>query len=232
MRTMKNLLLAVVGCVFIFSCTAQNGKSKIAKVKLETEVDSVSYAIGSLVAEDLKRQGLDELSPEAFAKAIYDIVVAKQPALISPEEARTKLNAYSMKKAEAKSAAVRNEGIAFLEKNKTAKDVQVTESGLQYKIVTIGEGAKPTATNKVRVHYHGTDVFGDVFDSSVERGQPAEFPVNGVIKGWVEGLQLMPVGSKFIFYIPSELAYGEAGAGQKIPPGSTLLFEVELLEIL
>ena len=96
----------------------------------------------------------------------------------------------------------------------------------------MGEGKKPSSTDKVRVHYHGTDVFGDVFDSSVDRGQPAEFPVNGVIPGWVEGLQLMPVGSKFIFYIPSDLAYGERGAGPKIPPASTLIFEVELMEVL
>ena len=232
MRTMKNILLAAVGCALIFSCTAQSGKSKIAKVKLETQSDSISYAIGSLIAEDLKRQGLEDLSPEAFAKAIYDITVAKQPALISQEDARALINDYSAKKMKEQSEKVRAEGIAFLEKNKENKDVQTTESGLQYKVVTMGEGKKPSSTDKVRVHYHGTDVFGDVFDSSVDRGQPAEFPVNGVIPGWVEGLQLMPVGSKFIFYIPSDLAYGERGAGPKIPPASTLIFEVELMEVL
>ena len=122
-------------------------------------------------------------------------------------------------------------GAAFLAENKKKEGVVETASGLQYKVVKMGTGAKPTATDKVKVHYHGTLLDGTVFDSSVERGQPITFPLNQVIAGWTEGVQLMPVGSKFIFYIPSNLAYGDRAAGDKIKPGSTLIFEVELLDI-
>lgn len=122
---------------------------------------------------------------------------------------------------------------SFLLKNKTNKDVVETESGLQYKVITLGTGVKPQATDEVKVHYHGTTIDGTVFDSSIERGEPIVFPLNGVIPGWTEGVQLMPVGSKFIFYIPSELAYGEQGAGNgAIKPGATLIFEIELLGIM
>ncbi|MBQ7449018.1 MAG: FKBP-type peptidyl-prolyl cis-trans isomerase [Paludibacteraceae bacterium] len=123
------------------------------------------------------------------------------------------------------------DGEKFLAENAKREEVQVTESGLQYEVITMGHGLKPTAENKVKVHYTGTLIDGTVFDSSVERGEPAEFRLNQVIPGWTEGLQLMPVGSKFKFYLPYNLAYGERGAGQKIPPYSALIFEVELLDI-
>ncbi|MGB0931993.1 MAG: FKBP-type peptidyl-prolyl cis-trans isomerase, partial [Chitinophagales bacterium] len=120
----------------------------------------------------------------------------------------------------------------FLTKNKERSEIKVTDSGLQYEVMTEGTGAIPSAEDKVKVHYHGTLMDGKVFDSSVDRGEPAEFPVGGVIKGWVEALQLMPTGSKWKLYIPSDLAYGERGAGGDIGPHETLIFEVELLEIL
>ena len=124
------------------------------------------------------------------------------------------------------------ENAAFLEKNKSAEGVKVLPSGLQYKVVVEGNGPKPVATDQVKVHYHGTTTNGEVFDSSVERGEPVTFPLNGVIKGWTEGLQLMPVGSKYIFYIPYDLAYGAAGNGRQIGPFATLVFEVELQDIV
>ncbi|KLU17742.1 peptidylprolyl isomerase, partial [Proteus mirabilis] len=129
-------------------------------------------------------------------------------------------------------AELADAGKVFLEENVKNEGVQVTESGLQYKVLTAGEGAIPARTDHVRVHYTGRLIDGTVFDSSVQRGQPAEFPVNGVIAGWIEALTLMPVGSKWELYIPYQLAYGERGAGAAIPPFATLVFEVELLEIL
>ena len=150
----------------------------------------------------------------------------------------TAANAYFMsesekvRKANMEAAYSNNKeaGIAFLEANKAVEGVQVTESGLQYKVVKMGKGKKPSATDRVKVHYHGTLIDGKVFDSSVERGEPATFGLNQVIPGWTEGLQLMPVGSKFTFYIPSELAYGDRETGE-IEPYSALIFEVELLSI-
>ena len=125
----------------------------------------------------------------------------------------------------------KEQGLKFLEENKLKEGVVVTESGLQYEVLTMGNGKKPSETDRVKVHYHGTLIDGTVFDSSVERGEPIVFGLNQVIKGWTEGVQLMPVGSKFRFYIPYELGYGERGAGQQIPPYATLIFEVELLGI-
>jgi FKBP-type peptidyl-prolyl cis-trans isomerase FklB len=134
-------------------------------------------------------------------------------------------------KAEASKTVVA-EGAAFLAENAKREDVTVTESGLQFEVLTAGEGEKPTAASTVRTHYHGTLIDGTVFDSSYERGQPAEFPVGGVIKGWTEALQMMPVGAKWRLYVPHDLAYGEQGAGAAIGPYTTLIFDVELLDIL
>ena len=139
--------------------------------------------------------------------------------------------AKMQEKSEKEMIVTKEKGKAFLAENKKKEGVIETASGLQYKVVKMGTGPKPHETDKVKVHYHGTLIDGTVFDSSVERGEPIEFPLNGVIKGWTEGVQLMPVGSKFIFYIPSDLAYGDRDAGPTIKGGSTLIFEVELLEI-
>ena len=151
---------------------------------------------------------------------------------MSAEEAQAYLQTYFVE-AQAKEAnKAKEEGDAFLAENKTKDGVITTESGLQYKVEVEGTGAKPTAEDRVKVHYAGTLLDGSTFDSSIERGEPAEFGVSQVIAGWTEGLQIMPVGSKYTFWIPSELAYGERGAGQNIKPNSMLKFEVELLEIL
>ncbi|WP_346556867.1 FKBP-type peptidyl-prolyl cis-trans isomerase [Mannheimia haemolytica] len=191
------------------------------------------YGIGLQIGQQLLGSGMD-VNAEAVARGIYDVLNNNEPA-IDINEVTAALQELGQR-AEAAQAeafkAIDAENKAFLEENKKANGVIVTNSGLQYEILTEGTGEKPTATSTVRVHYTGSLIDGIVFDSSVKRGQPAEFPVNGVIRGWTEALQLMPVGSKWRLTIPQELAYGERGAGASIPPFATLVFEVELLDIL
>ncbi|HHW7570962.1 TPA: FKBP-type peptidyl-prolyl cis-trans isomerase [Mannheimia haemolytica] len=191
------------------------------------------YGIGLQIGQQLLGSGMD-VNAEAVARGIYDVLSNNEPA-IDINEVTAALQELGQR-AEAAQAeafkAIDAENKAFLEENKKANGVIVTDSGLQYEILTEGTGEKPTATSTVRVHYTGSLIDGTVFDSSVKRGQPAEFPVNGVIRGWTEALQLMPIGSKWRLTIPQELAYGERGAGASIPPFATLVFEVELLDIL
>ncbi|MBK9489501.1 MAG: FKBP-type peptidyl-prolyl cis-trans isomerase [Haliscomenobacter sp.] len=191
-------------------------------------MDSVSYNLGILIAQNLKRQGLEKVNPTELAKGIADALAGVKVDLAQCNESVSEyLTAQQAKKFEGNVA----EGKKFLEENKKRPEVKTTNSGLQYEIMKAGTGAKPTANDKVTVHYHGMLLNGTVFDSSVERGQPATFGVNQVIPGWVEGLQLMPLGSKWKFFIPYDLAYGERGAGGEIGPFATLIFEVELLKI-
>ncbi|QLB15722.1 peptidylprolyl isomerase [Mannheimia granulomatis] len=202
-------------------------------VALDSVEAKGGYGIGLQIGQQLLGSGMD-VNAEAVARGIYDVLNNNQPA-IDLNEVTAALQELGQR-AEAAQAeafkAIDAENKAFLEENKKAKGVVVTESGLQYEILTESTGEKPTATSTVRVHYTGSLIDGTVFDSSVKRGQPAEFPVNGVIRGWTEALQLMPVGSKWRLTIPQELAYGERGAGASIPPFATLIFEVELLDIL
>ncbi|MEN0003353.1 MAG: FKBP-type peptidyl-prolyl cis-trans isomerase [Bacteroidota bacterium] len=188
----------------------------------QVSMDSVSYSLGVLMAGNLKKQGFDEIEAISFAKAIEAVMKGETPS-ISVQEASQLVAEYQRKK-------LAGEGEDFLAKNAERPEVQVTESGLQYEVLKPSEGVKPTPSNKVKVHYHGTLIDGTVFDSSVDRGKPTSFGVTQVIQGWVEGLQLMPLGSKYKFYIPYQLAYGERGT-RGIPPYSALIFEVELLEI-
>ena len=196
------------------------------QVKLESISEKGSYGIGLQIGQQLADSQMD-ISVEAVAKGIFDALNRNQPAL-EINDLMHSVQALQQQAAEAQQAQFKK----VLEENAKKAGVNVTDSGLQYEILTEGNGNKPSATDKVRVHYTGTLPDGTVFDSSVARGTPAEFPVNGVIRGWVEALQMMPVGSKWKLTIPHELAYGERGAGASIPPFSTLVFEVELLDIL
>jgi FKBP-type peptidyl-prolyl cis-trans isomerase FklB len=193
-------------------------------------MNELSYSLGVSVAFNLKEQGFKIDSVADFAKALEDVLGEKELA-IPQEKVGELVNNYFKSLQEKKFEEKKEEGIKFLDENATKEGIITLESGLQYKILTKGEGEKPGLEDKVTTHYHGTLLNGSVFDSSVQRDQPASFPVNGVIKGWTEALQLMAVGSKWRLFIPSDLAYGEKGAGQAISPYSTLIFEVELLSI-
>jgi len=215
----KTAVLFIVFSLFISGLWAQNQKSKM---------DSVSYNLGILIAQNLKRQGLAEVNPTELARGVADALKGVSVDLAKCNESVTEyLSAQQAKKFEGNIA----EGKKFLEENKKRAGVTTTASGLQYEVLKPGAGAKPTAADKVTVHYHGTLLDGTIFDSSVNRGQPATFGVTQVIQGWVEGLQLMPLGSKYKFYIPYDLGYGDRGAGGDIGPYATLVFEVELLKI-
>jgi FKBP-type peptidyl-prolyl cis-trans isomerase FklB len=194
------------------------------------EKEKLSYCLGANIGMSLQSQGLTELDANIFAGAIND-VVSNSELKINTEDINSYLQDYFGKlQAEQQKVAVA-EGEDFLKNNSSQDGVVTLESGLQYIVLKEGSGEKPKATDTVTTHYHGTLISGEVFDSSVERSEPASFPVNGVIPGWVEALQLMPVGSKWKLFVPSHLAYGERGAGQKIGPNTTLIFEVELLSI-
>lgn len=193
-------------------------------------MDKLSYALGMSMASNLMNSGFRNLDVDSFVKAFTEIMQEATPEL-SPQEANQIIQEYFSRKQGEMLSENLEKGQKFLEENKNKENVVTLPSGLQYEILTEGRGPKPKATDKVRCHYHGTLIDGTVFDSSVQRGQPAVFGVNQVIKGWVEALQLMPVGSKWRLYIPSDLAYGESGAGNSIQPNSALIFDVELLGI-
>ncbi|WP_205748164.1 FKBP-type peptidyl-prolyl cis-trans isomerase [Dyadobacter luticola] len=194
-------------------------------------MDSLSAAIGVSFSNSLSSQGVANINTEVLTKTI-NAALKGEKTTFTPEDANAFIGNYFQKMMEEKGAVVRVEGEKFLEENKKKPGVVTTESGLQYQVIKTGDGPKPAATDKVKTHYHGTLINGTVFDSSVDRGEPVEFPVNGVIKGWTEALQLMPVGSKWKLFIPYQLAYGERAAGPQIPAYSALVFEVELLEIV
>lgn len=198
---------------------------------LKNQMDSLSAAIGVSFSNSLASQGITGINTEVLNKTIAASLKGEKTTFTT-EEANNFIGAYFHKITEEKGAVVKIEGEKFLEENKKKSGVTTTESGLQYSVIKMGDGPKPTATDKVKTHYHGTLTNGTVFDSSVDRGEPVEFPVNGVIKGWTEALQLMPVGSKWKLFIPYSLAYGERAAGPQIPAYSALVFEVELLEIV
>ena len=194
-------------------------------------MEKISYALGMSLGNNLLGSGISEINADKLTKGIQD-VLTKNELEMSLEEAQAIITDYFDSLQANMSQKGISEGIAFLEANATRKEVITTASGLQYEILTAGTGAIPTATDSVKVHYHGTTIDGNVFDSSVRRGEPTTFGVTQVISGWVEALQLMPVGSKWKLFIPSDLAYGAQGAGQAIAPHTTLIFEVELLDIV
>jgi FKBP-type peptidyl-prolyl cis-trans isomerase FklB len=194
-------------------------------------MDKISYALGLSMGQNLMGSGVTSLDYADLAAGIKDVLEKNQPQ-ISYQEAQQVLGQF-FQELEAKIAgAAKAEGEKFLAENKKREGVQVTASGLQYEVLETTIGQKPKATDKVKVHYEGTLIDGTVFDSSYQRGESISFPLNGVIKGWTEGLQLMSVGSKYKFFIPYQLAYGERGAGELIGPCEALIFEVELIEIV
>ncbi|MEE1063525.1 MAG: FKBP-type peptidyl-prolyl cis-trans isomerase [Paludibacteraceae bacterium] len=193
-------------------------------------MDKLSYALGMSMASNMKQSGLDCINVDDFASAIKSVFNGEKMQM-TPEEAQNAINEFFAKQKTEVMSKNKKAGEEFLAQNKSKEGVQTTASGLQYKVLVAGTGAKPKATDTVDCHYEGRLIDGTVFDSSYRRGQSAQFPVNGVIPGWVEALQMMPVGSKWQLYIPSELAYGEYGAGETIEPNSTLIFDVELLGI-
>nr|WP_235293612.1 FKBP-type peptidyl-prolyl cis-trans isomerase [Portibacter lacus] len=193
-------------------------------------MDSLSYSIGILMAENLKQQGFGDINPVSMADAINDVMKGNE-LKVPLNEAQALVNNFAKEKAMAKSAEARSGGEKFLAENAKREGVSTTATGLQYEVMQSGDGATPGPTDKVKVHYHGSLIDGTVFDSSVDRGEPISFPVNGVIAGWTEALQLMKVGDKWKIFIPYNLAYGERGAGAQIPPFAALVFEVELLGI-
>jgi FKBP-type peptidyl-prolyl cis-trans isomerase FklB len=198
---------------------------------MKTGTDSLSYALGLSLAQFYKQQGIKNVNTTLVSKGINDALKGGRP-LLTEEQMNLCITNNLEKMKEEKSSVNKKAGEDFLAINKTKAGVVTLPSGLQYQVLKEGTGPKPTITDTVKCHYHGTLIDGTVFDSSVDRGQPAEFPVGGVIRGWVEALPLMPVGSKWKLFIPSEWAYGNyAPPGSKIGPGSALIFDVELLEI-
>ncbi len=227
MNLKKSLLPVLAAAFIVASCNAQNKKTE--NTKMSSTIDSVSYGLGVAIGNNLKNSGFDSLKVELMSQALSDVFAGK--ATMKQEEADKIIQGYMMEKEKMKGEDNLKKGQAFLEANKSKDGVKTTASGLQYIVMKEGAGAKPTLNDKVTTHYHGTLIDGTVFDSSVERGQPASFPVSGVIPGWTEALQMMTVGSKYKLFVPANLGYGERGAGGKIGPNSVLVFEVELISI-
>jgi FKBP-type peptidyl-prolyl cis-trans isomerase FklB len=241
---MKKFLLSVPFLFLCFGIMAQSKKNAAptqaasAQPSLKSQEDSISYAIGLSVANFFRQQNVQHVNTSLVEKAINDIMKSST-TMLSEQQANAVIMAC-MNKAQAEknkenaAAAEVNKkaGEAFLAENKTKSGVVTLPSGLQYQVLTEGSGPKPAATDKVKCHYQGTLLDGTIFDSSIQRGEPLQIEVGQVIPGWTEALQLMPVGSKWRLFVPSNLAYGDRQAGQLIKPGSTLIFDVELLDII
>lgn len=228
----KNLILSMVaGSIILASCNTSTSQ----QIKLQTMADSAAYAIGVDLGNNIKKNlpeapGGKELNPQIILQA-FATIMKGDSGLISSANAGAITQGYFVKAQSLEGGKNKESGQKFLADNGKKAGVTTTASGLQYEVIKTGTGPKPSAENTVKVHYHGTTIDGKVFDSSVDRGEPVTFGLGQVIKGWTEALQLMPVGSKWKIYIPSELGYGEQAAGPKIKPNSTLIFEVELISI-
>ncbi len=225
-RISSSLMAITAGSLMLVACNSNDPK----KISLSTEEDKTFYAMGFMLGSNLQRLNLNDKEMGALYKGLA--------ASAKNEKAEVDMNTYQQKiqtlfkeRMDKVAETEKKTGIDFLEKFSKEDGAKKTESGLAYKVITEGTGAAPGPEDEVEVHYHGTLIDGTVFDSSVERGQTISFPLNRVIKGWTEGLQLMKEGGKTKFVIPSELAYGDAGAGPKIPGGATLVFEVELFKV-
>ncbi len=241
---MKGYILLIMVCMFsagfaqskkelqteVSSLKNQLYQLKNPTIELTDKHKKASYGLGVLVAMNLKSQGGDSLSLDAITAAMKDVFLGKTLKM-DQQQCSMLVQEYMQAASEARTSKAKEEGTKFLANNKTAEGVKTTESGLQYKVITSGKGKVPTAESSVVVHYTGKLVDGTVFDSSVERGEPATLNANEVIPGWTEALQLMHEGDKWILYIPSELGWGEQGAGEQIPPNSVVIFEVELVKV-
>lgn len=232
---MKKMMIIVVSLSVSAALVAQTKakpKAPVAPaVVMKTGLDSLSYALGLSLAQFYKQQGIKSVNTVMISRAINDAMQGKK-ALLNEEQMNMSITNYLQKMKSEKASGNKKAGETFLAANKTKQGVVTLPSGLQYQVIKEGTGPKPTIADTVKCHYHGTLINGTIFDSSIDRGQPVEFPVSGVIKGWTEALQLMPTGSKWKLFIPSDLGYGDNQAGANIGPGSTLVFDVELLEIV
>jgi len=208
----------------------KNATDSLAHKPFNSATDSLSYSLGVLVGNNLKSGGFSDINLEIFQQGLNSAMKGEK-SMITTEKCQEIVQNYSKEKEMKMGSANRTAGEQYLAKNKLRKEVTTLPDGLQYEIMKAGDGAKPKDTDNVLVHYHGTLMDGTIFDSSVDRGEPIEFPLNGVIKGWTEVLQLMPVGSKWKVYIPYQLAYGDRSPGGSIQPYSMLIFEIELLAI-
>lgn len=220
-------LLILIGLSGVSALKAQ----ETARVGLTNDIDSLSYGLGLLIGNNMHLQGVEKIQPDIYLKGVED-GFRSDPLSMSFEEANIFIQQYFEKQMARKAGQNLQEGQSFLDENAGKEGVVVLPSGLQYKVLQAGEGKSPGANDQVKVHYRGTLLDGSVFDSSYDRGEPAVFGVKQVIKGWTEALMLMKPGSKWMLYIPSDLAYGQNGAGDVIGPNATLIFEVELLEVL
>jgi FKBP-type peptidyl-prolyl cis-trans isomerase FklB len=224
-------IVLFAGIAFLSLTACEGQKNKESKSAMTTSNDSVSYAIGISIGGNLKKDNLSEINVDLIADGIKAAMKGDTTTMKSAD-AQACIQSFMQARERKKGEANVEKGKKFLEENAKKEGVKTTPSGLQYQVLKEGTGPKPALTDKVSVHYHGTLIDGTVFDSSVQRGQPAEFGVNQVIPGWTEALQMMPVGSKWKLVIPSNIAYGERGAGGQIGPNETLVFEVELLSIV
>ncbi len=246
---MQKTMFLSVALVFGLSATAQNVKKPVkpatkmpvkeavkpattpAAFKLATGMDSLSYAIGLNVGSNLKSQGVDNFSYEAMNQGMRDAVTAGKKPLLDEQTAsmtiQQKLQEYASKKINVQ----KEEGRKFLAENKNQPGITELPNGIQYKIIRQGTGVKPALEDTIKVHYKGTTIDGKVFDDSYSRGEPIEFPLNNLVEGWKQTLPLMPVGSKWEIFLPSDYGYGDRGAGANIPGGATLIFELELLDV-
>ncbi|MFQ3546919.1 MAG: FKBP-type peptidyl-prolyl cis-trans isomerase [Termitinemataceae bacterium] len=226
---MKKIVLSLLlASSVLVACNAKGNADAKAETKPASKSD-ISYAVGMALGQSVKETGI-ELDYNAFLQGFKDNMESKKMRL-TEEQAQSYIQEAIMKAQEKKAADNKAKESKFMEENGKKPGVKTTASGLQYEVISEGSGSKPQASDTVKVHYVGTLMDGTTFDSSVERGEPAVFPLDQVIPGWTEGLQLMSVGSKYKLYIPSSLAYGDSGAGNVIPPNSPLIFEVELLGI-
>jgi len=226
MRNLKILLTVIVTLIIIQACNSSSFKSG----KADDKADSASYMIGISVGYSLKMQDVPDVNAKLIAKGIMEVLGSD--SAVSMQEANMFLNAYFTELREQKAMENLEKGRQFLAENKNNPGVIETASGLQYKVIQEGTGKSPIEDDRVKCHYRGKLLSGEEFDSSYERGTPAEFSIRGVIRGWTEGLQLMKEGGKYELYIPADLAYGPRGGGQKIGPNETLIFEIELLEVI